>query len=255
MWPVWARPVEGESPVARRRIDRAVELGAGGARAILEGVSEPTRAAPWPRRLAVEWAARVEGAWFDYRRHIVTGPTADERRPQRRPSDDWSAYIPARPASARAALQALPLRDPRDYTLIDIGSGKGRVMFLAAEYPFRRIVGVESVGELHAAAERNIQRYRHPLRRCPSIEAVHAKAQDFEWPADPLVLFFFNPFPAHVMAPVMQRLARSMEQHPRPVWLILLFPALAPVIESLTTLRLHAQTRKHHIYASPHADE
>jgi hypothetical protein len=218
-------------------------------------VSDPTRAAPWPRArwLAAEWAARVEGAWFDYRRHIVTAPTAEERRSQRRPSDDWSLYIPARPASARAALQALPVREPRDYTLIDVGSGKGRVMFLAAEYPFRRVVGVESVRELHSVTERNIQRYRHRARRCPVIEAVHARAQDYALPADPLVLFFFNPFPADVMAQVMQRVARSLEQQPRPIWLILLFPELAPIIQSVPTLRLHQQTRRYHMYASAHA--
>ena len=219
-------------------------------------MSDLTRAAPAPRarRLAAEWAARVEGAWYDYRRHVVTAPTAEERLSQRRPSDDWSLYIPARPASARAALQALPVRDPRDYTLIDIGSGKGRIMFLAAEYPFRRIVGVESVRELHAAAELNIQTYRSRARRCPSIEAVHARAQDYVWPVDPLVLFFFNPFPADVMTLVMQRVARSLEQSPRPLWLILLFPELAPIIHSETNLRLHEQTRKHHIYASTHVD-
>jgi hypothetical protein len=205
-------------------------------------------------RLATHWAALVEGAWFDHRRHIVTAPSAEERRAQRRPSDDWSLYIPARPASARAALQALPVREPRDYTLIDIGSGKGRVLFVAAEYPFRRIVGVESVRELHAAAERNIQRYRYHARRCPWIEAVHARAQDYAWPADPLVLFFFNPFPAGVMAQVMQRVVRSLERHPRPIWLILLFPELDPIIRSVPALRLQRQTRRYHIYASAHAD-
>jgi len=215
-------------------------------------VSDPPGPAPWlrARRLAAAWAARAEGAWFDYRRHVVTTPTAEEQRSRRRPSDDWSLYIPARPASARAALQALPVSDPRDYTLIDIGSGKGRIMFLAAEYPFRRIVGVESVRELHEAAERNIQRYRYQARRCPSLEAVHAKAQDYAWPTDPLVLFFFNPFPADVMTRVMQRVARSLEESPRPLWLILLFPELASIIESETTLRLHEETRKHHIYAN-----
>jgi hypothetical protein len=213
-------------------------------------VTGPIRSAPRPRagRRAAEWAAAIEGAWFDYRRRIVTAPTADERRPQRRPSDDWSAYIPARPASVRAALRALPLPDLRDYTFIDIGSGKGRVMFLAAEYPFRRIVGVESVRELHAAAQGNIARYRCRARRCPSIEAVHAKAQDYAWPADPLVLFFFNPFPADVMAQVMESAARSLEEHPRPIWLILLFPELAPIVESVTVFRRHHETPRFHIY-------
>ena len=42
----------------------------------------------------------------------------------------------------------------------------------------------------------------------------------------------------------------SLEQHPRPIWLILLFPELAPIIQAVTTLRLHQQTRRYHIYNS-----
>src|SRR5699024_7535617 len=84
--------------------------------AILGGVSEVTRAGPWPRagRLAAQWVSRLEAAWFDFRRHIATAPTAEDRQSLRLPSEDWSQYIPARPTSARAALQALPVREPRD---------------------------------------------------------------------------------------------------------------------------------------------
>ena len=42
------------------------------------------------------------------------------------------------------------------FTFIDLGSGKGRAIMLAAAYPFRRIIGVEFVAELHRVAEANI---------------------------------------------------------------------------------------------------
>src|ERR1700688_3075147 len=46
-----------------------------------------------------------------------------------------------------------------DFTFIDFGSGKGRALLLASEYPFRRIVGLEFSPELHLTAEENIARY------------------------------------------------------------------------------------------------
>src|SRR5689334_23652607 len=35
------------------------------------------------------------------------------------------------------------------FTFVDIGSGKGRVLLMAAEYPFPHIIGVELLPELH----------------------------------------------------------------------------------------------------------
>jgi hypothetical protein len=55
-------------------------------------------------------------------------------------------------------LARLPTHD--NFTFIDIGSGKGRVLLLAAEFPFRKIVGVEFSPELHATAQRNLTRLR-----------------------------------------------------------------------------------------------
>ena len=46
--------------------------------------------------------------------------------------------------------------DYRDFTFVDYGSGKGRVLMLAAKYPFKRIVGVEFAGALHGISCRNI---------------------------------------------------------------------------------------------------
>jgi hypothetical protein len=164
--------------------------------------------------------------------------------------EDGQMYIASRPASAREALHALPLDRHADYTLIDFGSGKGRVLFIAAEFPFRRIQGIEFALELHRAAERNIQTYRHRSQRCAAIESRHLNAQDVAFPDEPQVLFFFNPFLPVVMSRVLDNLSASLARHPRAVWLVLLFPELAAVCDAHPILRLHTQTRRYHLYSA-----
>jgi hypothetical protein len=42
----------------------------------------------------------------------------------------------------RASLEKLNI-NPKDFTFIDFGSGKGRVLLIAAGLPFRAVVGIE----------------------------------------------------------------------------------------------------------------
>ncbi len=51
----------------------------------------------------------------------------------------------------------------QDFTFIDLGSGKGRVLLMASEYPFQKIIGVEFMPELHRAAQKNIAGYSHAI--------------------------------------------------------------------------------------------
>jgi tRNA G46 methylase TrmB len=43
-----------------------------------------------------------------------------------------------------------------DYVFLDLGSGKGRTLLLASNYPFKRVIGVEYALDLHMAALKNI---------------------------------------------------------------------------------------------------
>ncbi len=73
------------------------------------------------------------------------------------------------------------------------------MLFVAAEYPFRKVIGVEFSNALHDDAVANLKRYRFPKRRCADIEPVHADAREFEFPNDNLVIYLFNPFGEEVM--------------------------------------------------------
>jgi hypothetical protein len=93
----------------------------------------------------------------------------------------------------RRAIDQLAI-DCSRYTFVDYGAGKGKAMFVAANYPFRRIVGVEYAPHLHAVTQRNCENYRSDTQRCFSLEAVCGDVLTYEPPSGPVVCFMCNPF-------------------------------------------------------------
>jgi hypothetical protein len=112
----------------------------------------------------------------------------------------------------------------QDFTFIDLGSGKGRVLLMAAAYGFKRIIGVEFMPEWHRVAEENIRKYTASCftenRPAAAIENLCMDARDFEFPTGPLVVYMFNPFPEPVLAAVLERLRHSLLADPRPVFVV-----------------------------------
>ena len=110
------------------------------------------------------------------------------------------------------------IREPlNDFIFVDFGSGKGRMLFLAAELPFRRILGVEYSSYLHDIAERNIGSYRSPHQRCRNLASLNMDAATFDFPRENLVLYFFSPFRRPVMEPIIRSLDDSLGACPRDV--------------------------------------
>ncbi|MCU1323383.1 MAG: hypothetical protein JWM43_3032 [Acidobacteriaceae bacterium] len=157
-------------------------------------------------------------------------------------------YAPVRTANARAALRELPLQDHSAYTFIDVGSGKGWMLFVAAEYPFRKVLKVEYSTELQAVAEANLRSYRHRSQRCKDVASIHANAAEFDFPEENLVLYMFNPFGPEVMSRMLANLERSLERSPRHVIVVMLWPENAELVEEMAEMKVFQKTRRHHIY-------
>ena len=192
----------------------------------------------------------LEERWFDTTRGVRTAgdvalPDAAKRVGEIRDSE---MYVPVRAANAHAALRDLPCKDLSEYTFIDMGSGKGRMLFVAAEYPFRRVMGVEFSYDLHEEALANIGTYRRGRLRCGAIESVHADAAAFEFPDEKLVIYMFNPFGPEVMRAMLANLERSLERSPRHVVLVMLWPERADVVAGMPWLREYRRTRRYHVY-------
>ena len=61
-------------------------------------------------------------------------------------------------------MMAVPKIDFREFTFIDIGSGKGRVLLMAADYPFRRIFGIELLPALTSGGAEKPERLQERCR-------------------------------------------------------------------------------------------
>jgi SAM-dependent methyltransferase len=159
-------------------------------------------------------------------------------------------YEPTHVHAARRVFGDLGIADFTPYTFVDLGSGKGRMLFLAAEHPFRRIIGVEFARELHEIATRNVRSFRSPRQRCTHIDARHANAVDFEFPPEPVVLYLFNPFGRAILEPIIRTLDASLDAHPRDVVVVLMNPEEDDVIRHARRLTLLHQRPYYNVYRS-----
>lgn len=96
-----------------------------------------------------------------------------------------------------------------DYIFIDIGCGKGRMMMIASELPFRKVIGVELNPQIAAIASANAMKWSGGgFARCP-LRVLSQDATEMVFPDSPCVMFLYNPFGS----PVLRKLLDRVEQH------------------------------------------
>lgn len=132
-------------------------------------------------------------------------------------------YEPTPAPVFREMLSRLNI-DYSDFVLVDVGSGKGKVLLLASAYPFKKVIGVERWEDLHRIAVNNIRVYGSDRQRCTNIECVCLHACDYPLPEDPAVFYFFNPFAEQVLTRVLENIERSLLANPRRIFIIFYAP-------------------------------
>ena len=158
-----------------------------------------------------------------------------------------SAYQPIEQELFSEMLNALGI-DYREFTFIDIGSGKGRALLMASTYPFRRILGIELLPELNEIARDNISRFTSPEQRCQRVGAICADATTFEFPSDPLVVYLFHPLPATGFSKVMTNLEMSWRERPRAIHVVYANPVFEPMLANWPGLRRMAGTHQYSLF-------
>ena len=161
--------------------------------------------------------------------------------------DHAAPYMPSHPKFLDGTIRALGI-DYSRYVFVDLGSGKGRVLLVASEFPFARVQGVEFSRVLHDIAARNVKQYSSRRQRCPNVEPIHGDAIKYEFPRSPTVIFMFNPFGPPVLVPVLRNLEESIARDPRDVLLLYMAPYYGDLIERETRLRLVSEERYHNQY-------
>jgi SAM-dependent methyltransferase len=164
-----------------------------------------------------------------------------------------SPYQPTESALFHEMLEALREQSHlnfHDFVFLDLGSGKGRTLLMASDYPFRRIVGVELLPALHHAAQENLGKYRSGSQKCFALESICADATEFSFPGEPMVVYLFNPFPEVGLWRMIANLERSLRERPRAVYVLYHNPLLEHVLSESAGLRkLHA-THQYALYGT-----
>jgi SAM-dependent methyltransferase len=134
---------------------------------------------------------------------------------------------------------------------VDFGSGKGRVLYQAAQYPFARVIGVEISAALSEAARRNLERSRDRLA-CTNIEVVTADATAFEIPDDMTHAYFYYPFVGDTFERVIANIVASLDRNPRQLRIIYAVTEMESVILETRRFRRTRTRRIRDVNGIPH---
>lgn len=118
------------------------------------------------------------------------------------------------------------------YSFVDFGSGKGKALLLASLYPFRRVIGIEFSADLCNVCRRNLDIFKPTAQKTKSFEILCIDARQYEFSVEPTVFFFFNPFRGVLMENVIEHIALSIRNYPRPAWIVYCNPDYATYIDA-----------------------
>jgi SAM-dependent methyltransferase len=111
-----------------------------------------------------------------------------------------------------------------DYSFIDLGCGKGRVLLMACDYAFRRVMGVELSPKLARVARRNLVTWLRRPRACRQVSVMAGDVMQLRLPDGPVLLFLFNSFGYSVMTQLLEGLAVAARSRSEPIDLISIHP-------------------------------
>lgn len=137
-----------------------------------------------------------------------------------------------------------------DFTFIDFGSGKGRALVLASEFPFKGILGLEFARELHTMAEQNIRNYRSLKQKCMDIRSTCADFTTFPIPDEKLVLFLYNPCQGPAMAKLVENIEHSLVAHPRELYILYCNPESRSLFDRSECLQGIRSNKQYCVYRS-----
>ena len=160
-----------------------------------------------------------------------------------------SGYQPTDPAGFHEMIAAIPV-DISGFTFIDLGSGKGRTLMMASQYPFGRVLGVELLPELNRVACENLRVYKSEKQRCFAIESVCGDARVFEFPPEPTVLYLFNPLPESGLSTVIRNLEASARNSPRPLIVLYYNPVYEHILSGSAMLRKIGGTHQFSVFVT-----
>lgn len=161
---------------------------------------------------------RGYSAWCERRLGVHTAAFEPSLAEEGLLDPDFHGYSASSCLDLKRVLDRVAPR-PADDAFLDLGSGLGRVVLMAALRPFRRVIGVEISPQQVERARCNLEIAR-PRLACRDVRLVCGDAAGYEMPDDVTVVYLFNPFGGEVLRGVIRGIRRSVVARPRKISII-----------------------------------
>jgi SAM-dependent methyltransferase len=162
---------------------------------------------------------------------------------------DSVEYAPVPASHFKRMLRRLPIDSPGDFAFVDLGSGKGLALLLAAHYGFRPVLGVELDPELLELSRANVRSFESGSPTHEGvIQVTQGDAANFTLPPRPTVLFLFNPFGEATIRVVVDNIERSLKESRRPIFVAYYNPVHQEVLDERPLLRPVSMTTRWAVY-------
>ena len=127
-------------------------------------------------------------------------------------------YQPTHAMQLRNLFRKLQI--PRDKTIVDLGSGKCRVLLVAAEYGFKKVRGIEFSKELCRIANQNFISFSKSYPNGTKFDIIQADVEEYQIRDDEDIFYLFNPFDDVILSKVLNKIINSIKKRNRKVWII-----------------------------------
>lgn len=102
--------------------------------------------------------------------------------------------------------------------LVNLGCGKGLVLFIASEFGFKEVRGIEFSQELCNIAKKNCSNYKRKTGIETTFQIIESDVVDYTIRNDENLFFIFNPFDDVVLCKVLENITASLKAYPRKIW-------------------------------------
>lgn len=133
---------------------------------------------------------------------------------------DSVSYYPTPYDSIQKILDYLKLG--KEDVFVDLGSGKGRVILLAAARNLKKVIGVELDKHTIDVCKKNLEVFR--FKNTP-LEIINADVANFI-PSEGSVFFMYHPFGYNTLVKVLNNIKESLTAHPRKIRIVYYLPRL-----------------------------
>jgi SAM-dependent methyltransferase len=174
---------------------------------------------------------------FDRRYAVDTMPDRGHTSAGELLHNDAFPYERLTTKELRQGIRALPI-DPREFTFVDLGCGKGGALLVALELGYKSCIGVEFDRSIAAVARRNLEVFATRVgTQSMDYVIVEGDAAAYTLPDTPCVVYLFNPFGLATMKDVLANVGASFAKSPRKIIVAYCNPVYREVFDDCAFLQ------------------